>query len=90
MAHRKSCDTCPSTSDEEYPTGWGVFMGFDPEKMTPNGKKDLCPRCTLAIATAIVELRKMLAAKAVADTTVAKDAPYDPNMPGNLGRRLPR
>lgn len=84
MAHRKSCDTCPSVTDEDYPTGWGTFLGFDPEKLS-HGKKDLCPRCSLAVATAIVELRKMLAAKAITDTTATKP---DPNQPGNIGRLL--
>lgn len=88
MAQRKSCDTCPSYTDEAFPSGWGSFHGFDPEKMT-HGSKDLCPRCVLAVATAIVELRKMLAAKAVTDTTAAKPEPFDPNRPGNIGR-LPR
>lgn len=59
MAQRKTCDCCGFETAEEYTPRWGTFFGYDP--LNQSQKKDLCPKCTVVVGNAILELRKYMA-----------------------------
>lgn len=83
MAQRVTCDCCGAFTEEAYPPRWGYFWGYDPQNQSQ--KKDLCPKCTLVVGNAIVELRKYMAPGGAPsiDTTGAAPVPT----PGGIIRR---